>query len=599
MSKNMFSNSRHSHMRENVIGQQKESRGSKISNWRSRNVTKTTTEEEEVRKKVWVPAPPVKKSVWGSVSKSTQPILETTTTSSSSSVPSSRKKNVWKKQSPPAAPRVEKNKDTWFPKNDSSGGVKTVWGRPVNTSTTMTKEKNSKDSKKRFGSPFDASIVTSENKKNLTKKQRKEKIKAKTIKKSINKLFDQAKRVKDGSKNSDHRLPAAIKVTKTFSENPKAFEHAMRDLKRYRRHVLGPKSENKKVSSTPSTTLKDKQKRRRKKMSTLKKRVLDERLRVWKEHTGKDYNDNDDVDEQPTDLGVVDNVTDEEKKEKEEEEKVVVVERRVDPADGNAYTKEEFIQAYGGLKEWDLASNEVSQGQNAPLNQFSSISTSLEEERRVDPSDGNLYTKNEFVQAYGGLKEWDMAAESQGIPTISSVKEEEEEEELRIDPNDGKAYNKAEFQFEYGGLTEWNSAKIATVVKKSVDPFGLSKENGRYVKSILCKDNVTRYVVYWNNLSFKSEDRTRNRRFDTMDDAHTFFHTYASKMRTKIERRIDTNDNLAYVLLFLSVYFHIHTHTHTVTHWKISSWHTVRSRVNRNGTTQKYLWIPKTRNYLR
>ena len=32
-----------------------------------------------------------------------------------------------------------------------------------------------------------------------------------------------------------------------------------------------------------------------------------------------------------------------------------------------------------------------------------------EEEKRVDPSDGNAYTKREFVEVYGGTVEWDAA----------------------------------------------------------------------------------------------------------------------------------------------------------------------------------------------
>jgi len=32
------------------------------------------------------------------------------------------------------------------------------------------------------------------------------------------------------------------------------------------------------------------------------------------------------------------------------------------------------------------------------------------EERRVDPADGNVYTRGEFIDAYGGTAEWDAAA---------------------------------------------------------------------------------------------------------------------------------------------------------------------------------------------
>ena len=487
------------------------SSSSSVTNWRDR--ARTTSEEEP--KKIWLPAPPVKKNVWGSTQiakstkMSTKPVKSpwgTTTTTTSKNTTS---ENVPKKTE-----------------------VKTVWGRPVNAAkvntntTTLILEENPLDKKK-----------------NLTKRQRRQKVKSKTLKKSVNVLFNQAKRLRNGKELTDQRLPAAIKVTKTFEDDPKAFDRAIEELKRYRNHVLGPKTE-KKTKSTKKT---------RKKLSTLKKRVLDERLRLWKEHTGKDYNpDGDDEhDDDDDDKNLTTKMDESEKKNEEEEE------RRVDPTDGNAYTKDEFVQAYGGLKEWeDAAGNSTTQE---------------EVERRIDSSDGNLYTKEEFIQAYGGLKEWDAATSDE---KNTNEVEEEEEEELRIDPNDGKAYNKAEFLFEYNGLTEWNNAKIAKVVKSSSDPFGMSKENGRYVKPILCKDNATRYVVYvvfvvrvwysfihsyyhryWNGVSFKSEDRTRNRRFETKEDAEAFFNAFASKMKSKIERRIDTSDNLAYTLSdFLAAY---------------------------------------------
>ena len=341
--------------------------GSNSTNWRNRA---RTTSEEERRKKIWLPAPPVKKNVWGSTAQiakptkiSTKPVKSpwgTTTTTTTSS------RNTTKKTE-----------------------VKTVWGRPVNTTNTNTTSILEEEN------PLD-------NKKNLTKRQRRQKVKSKTLKKSVNVLFNQAKRVKNGKDVSDQRLPAAIKVTKTFEDDPKAFESAMKELKKYRNHVLGPKTEKK----TKST------KKQRKKLSTLKKRVLDERLRLWKEHTGKDYNpDGDDKhdDENPTTDPTI--KTNEPEKKNEEEE---VEERRVDPTDGNAYTKDEFVQAYGGLKEWEDAAGNSTTTQEE-----------VEVERRIDPSDGNLYTKEEFIQAYGGLKEWDKATSDEKL----EEKEEEEEEE--------------------------------------------------------------------------------------------------------------------------------------------------------------------------
>mmetsp|Transcript_44868 Transcript_44868/g.101580 ORF Transcript_44868/g.101580 Transcript_44868/m.101580 type:complete len:94 (+) Transcript_44868:449-730(+) len=33
-------------------------------------------------------------------------------------------------------------------------------------------------------------------------------------------------------------------------------------------------------------------------------------------------------------------------------------------------------------------------------------------ERRIDPSDGQMYTKEEFLQEYNGLAEWEAAVET-------------------------------------------------------------------------------------------------------------------------------------------------------------------------------------------
>ena len=42
-------------------------------------------------------------------------------------------------------------------------------------------------------------------------------------------------------------------------------------------------------------------------------------------------------------------------------------EKRVDPADGNSYTKREFVEVYGGMTEWNAARNNVCQAWNLAL----------------------------------------------------------------------------------------------------------------------------------------------------------------------------------------------------------------------------------------
>ena len=85
-------------------------------------------------------------------------------------------------------------------------------------------------------------------------------------------------------------------------------------------------------------------------------------------------------------------------------------ETRVDPADGNAYTREDFVAQYGGTVEWDAA--------GAKLEAERRAAAALEQQRlqamsaggkRIDMADGNAYTRDEFIEAYGGTVEWDAA----------------------------------------------------------------------------------------------------------------------------------------------------------------------------------------------
>ena len=63
-------------------------------------------------------------------------------------------------------------------------------------------------------------------------------------------------------------------------------------------------------------------------------------------------------------------------------------ERRV-ASDGNSYTKEEFVDHYGGLAEWMIAESCPGEYRTA--------------------KDGETYTKEEFIAHYGGTDEWDVA----------------------------------------------------------------------------------------------------------------------------------------------------------------------------------------------
>ncbi|CAK0910045.1 unnamed protein product, partial [Prorocentrum cordatum] len=96
-------------------------------------------------------------------------------------------------------------------------------------------------------------------------------------------------------------------------------------------------------------------------------------------------------------------------------------ERRTDPADGGAYSLDEFVEVYGGSRErpppnWLQASAPAEQGYAASLPASVPASAAGPEwgapcsgqgalaaaERRIDPADGNAYTLEDFVDAYGG-----------------------------------------------------------------------------------------------------------------------------------------------------------------------------------------------------
>lgn len=91
-------------------------------------------------------------------------------------------------------------------------------------------------------------------------------------------------------------------------------------------------------------------------------------------------------------------------------------ELRVDPADGQAYSRGDFVSQYGGTAEWDAvgATMEATRQRQAAMAAGG---------RRVDPADGNAYTRAEFIEAYGGTAEWDRAqpAGASGLGAVPAV----------------------------------------------------------------------------------------------------------------------------------------------------------------------------------
>ena len=96
-------------------------------------------------------------------------------------------------------------------------------------------------------------------------------------------------------------------------------------------------------------------------------------------------------------------------------------EKRTSP-DGNAYTKQEFIDFYGGTDEWDAAAPPPSTPLKASAEPESTgddeVAEAAEDEKRVAP-DGESYTKEEFLEFYGGTKEWDDAKPTGGLPKVA------------------------------------------------------------------------------------------------------------------------------------------------------------------------------------
>eukprot|EP01043_Picozoa_sp_COSAG02_P077950 COSAG02_NODE_17317_length_1012_cov_2.899233_2_plen_135_part_01 len=95
-------------------------------------------------------------------------------------------------------------------------------------------------------------------------------------------------------------------------------------------------------------------------------------------------------------------------------------ELRVDPADGNAYSMGDFVAQYGGTAEWEAAGARMEaerQRQAAERQRQAALAEAAAGARRIDPEDGNAYTREEFIEAYGGTAEWDRAQPLGGGPS--------------------------------------------------------------------------------------------------------------------------------------------------------------------------------------
>jgi hypothetical protein len=97
------------------------------------------------------------------------------------------------------------------------------------------------------------------------------------------------------------------------------------------------------------------------------------------------------------------------------------IESRIDASDGYAYSKDDFIGLYGGTAEWEAAEPVPSANGNYTPELFDElrktmglkgIRMGLDEEYRVDPKEGDVRTRRDFVMIYGsmvGVERWEAA----------------------------------------------------------------------------------------------------------------------------------------------------------------------------------------------
>ena len=90
-------------------------------------------------------------------------------------------------------------------------------------------------------------------------------------------------------------------------------------------------------------------------------------------------------------------------------------------------------------------------------------------------SDGQMYTQTEFEAHYGGVAEWEAAAASSGGEGGIDAGDEDAEGGDRVAresvpkrrASDGIMYTQADFEAHYGGLAEWEAAADLPVAESS------------------------------------------------------------------------------------------------------------------------------------
>ena len=163
----------------------------------------------------------------------------------------------------------------------------------------------------------------------------------------------------------------------------------------------------------------------------------------------------------------------------------VTEEYRIDATDGYAYSKADFIALYGGGAEWEAAKPALATTRKKPSLEAllardvkareAILANKPKVESRIDPSDGYAYSKEDFVGLYGGTAEWEAAepvpsANGNYTPELFAELRQRMgikgvrmglDEEYRIDPKSGDVCTRSEFVILYGsmiGVERWEAA---------------------------------------------------------------------------------------------------------------------------------------------
>eukprot|EP01059_Diplonema_ambulator_P031685 TRINITY_DN589_c0_g1_i1.p1 TRINITY_DN589_c0_g1~~TRINITY_DN589_c0_g1_i1.p1 ORF type:complete len:1300 (+),score=277.94 TRINITY_DN589_c0_g1_i1:577-3900(+) len=232
-------------------------------------------------------------------------------------------------------------------------------------------------------------------------------------------------------------------------------------------------------------------------------------------------------------------------------------EMRVDPADNLPYTKQDFIDAYGGTAEWDAAEayTEPDRGGNVggatvsrpaqpappasstpaaviedfpragsssfPRQGTSTMSELPQKEHHVATADEKeilakiaAATSVDEIERLEAMLLQEKRRQKQKVAATRAeekdkAQELESEVEMRVDLNDGLLYAKEDFVAQYGGTKEWDAAPHS--IERRIDPAdGLA-----YTKA----DFVSQYggTKEWDAAGVKKIEAKEEKRIDPSD----------------------------------------------------------------------------------